>query len=99
MWPVPRRASGSPPPVDIRLVSTHDEFAACEAMSRDIWSAAERNVVPRELRLTMQHDGGIVQVAFLSKGRLVGFCFGVLGRRDDQLGWCAHQPGVLDDDR
>src|SRR5438309_2357870 len=43
MWPVPPRASASPPPVDIRLVRTHDEFAACEAMSRDIWGAAERN--------------------------------------------------------
>ena len=47
------------PPVDIRLVRTHDEFAACEAMSRDIWGAAERNVVPRELLLTMQHNGGL----------------------------------------
>jgi len=59
MWPVPPRTSGSPP-VEIRLVRTHDEFAACEAMSRDIWGAAERNVVPRELLLTMQHNGGLV---------------------------------------
>src|SRR6266516_301995 len=94
MWPVPPHASASPPPVDIRLVSTHDEFAACEAMSRDIWGAAERNVVPRELLLTIQHNGGLVHGAFLSTGRLVGFCFAFLCRRDGQLRLCSHQLGV-----
>src|ERR1700736_3934811 len=108
MWRVPPRSSGSPdlPPVDpspsrdvapveIRLVRTHDEFAACEAMSRDIWGAAERNVVPRELLLTMQHNGGLVHGAFLPTGRLVGFCFAFLGVRDGQLRLCSHQLGVL----
>ena len=83
------------PPVEVRLVRTHDEFAACEAMSRDIWGAAERNVVPRELLLTMQHNGGLVHGAFLSTGRLVGFCFAFLGMRDGQLRLCSHQLGVL----
>ena len=83
------------PPVDIRLVRTHDEFAACEAMSRDIWGAAERNVVPRELLLTMQHNGGLVHGAFLPQSRLVGFCFAFLGRREAQLRLCSHQLGVL----
>src|SRR5438874_8315613 len=96
MWPVPSRASASPPPVDIRLVRTHDEFAACEAMSRDIWGAAERNVVPHELLLTIQHNGGLVHGAFLPAGQLVGFCFAFLGRRDGQLRLCSHQLGVLE---
>jgi len=108
MWRVPPRSSGSrdlppvePSPsgdaasVEIRLVRTHDEFAACEAMSRDIWGAAERNVVPRELLVTMQHNGGVVHGAFLPQGRLVGFCFAFLGRRDGQLRLCSHQLGVL----
>ena len=108
MWRVPPRSSGSrdlppaePSPsrnvagVEIRLVRTHDEFAACEAMSRDIWGAAERNVVPRELLLTMQHNGGLVHGAFLPLGRLIGFCFGFLGMRAGQLRLCSHQLGVL----
>ena len=97
MWRVPPRSSGPPdvPPVEVRLVRTHDEFAACEAMSRDIWGAAERNVVPRELLLTMQHNGGLVHGAFLPGGRLVGFCFAFLGMRDGQLRLCSHQLGVL----
>src|ERR1700680_5146567 len=88
MWPVP-------PEVEVRLVRSHDEFAACEAMSRDIWGAAQRNVVPRELLLTMQLNGGLVHGAFLPDGRLVGFCFAFAGVRDGQLRLCSHQLGVL----
>jgi predicted GNAT superfamily acetyltransferase len=83
------------PPVEIRLVRSHEEYAACEAMSRDVWGAAERNVVPRELLLTIQLNGGLVHGAFEPDGRLVGFCFAFLGRRDGRLRLCSHQLGVL----
>src|SRR5439155_1418312 len=96
MWRVPPDVSGSRHfPVEVRLVRSHDEFAACEAMSRDIWGAAERNVVPRELLLTIQLNGGLVHGAFAPDGRLVGFCFALLGRRDGQLRLCSHQLGVI----
>ena len=74
---------------------TQAEYAACEAMSRDVWGAAERNVVPRELLLTMQLNGGLVHGAFRPDGRPVGFCFAFLGRRDGQLRLCSHQLAVL----
>jgi len=83
------------PPVEIRLVQSQQEYAACEAMSRDVWGAAERNVVPRELLLTMQLNGGLVHGAFRPDGALVGFCFAFLGRRDGQLRLCSHQLAVL----
>ena len=93
---VPPDVSGSRDfPVEVRLVRSHDEFAACEAMSRDVWGAAERNVVPRELLLTIQLNGGLVHGAFVPDGRLVGFCFAFLGRRDGQLRLCSHQLGVV----
>jgi predicted GNAT superfamily acetyltransferase len=82
------------PEVEIRQVASHQEFAACEAMSRDIWGAAERNVVPRELLLTMQLNGGLVHGAFLNNGRLIGFCFGFAGIRNGRLRLCSHQLGV-----
>lgn len=71
------------------------EFAACEAMSRDIWGAAERNVVPRELLLTMQQNGGLVHGAFLRSGELIGFSFAFAGLRSGRLRLCSHQLGVL----
>src|SRR6202011_5083860 len=88
MWRVP-------PEVEVRLVRSHGEFAACEAMSREIWGAAERNIVPRELLLTMQQNGGLVHGAFRADGRLGGFCFAFLGMRNGQLRLCSHQLGVI----
>ena len=70
------------------------EYAACEAMSRNIWGAAERNVVPRELLLTIQLNGGLVHGAFLPDNRLIGFCFGFAGLRDGRIRLCSHQLGV-----
>lgn len=87
--------ANAPPPVAVRLVAGADEFAACEAMSRDVWGAAERNVVPRELLLTMQANGGLVHGAFLASGELIGFCFGFAGLRAGRLRLCSHQLAVL----
>src|SRR3989442_13798918 len=95
VWRVPPPLSGARPQVEVRLARSHAEFAACEALSRDIWGAAERNVVPRELLLTMQLNGGLVHGAFLPDGRLVGFCFAFAGVRDGQLRLCSHQLGVI----
>ena len=83
------------PPIAIRLALTQEEYAGCEELSRSIWGAAERNVVPRELMLTMQVNGGIVQGAWLPDGTIVGFVFGFLGERDGTLRLCSHQLGVL----
>jgi predicted GNAT superfamily acetyltransferase len=82
-------------PVEVRLVRSHEEYAACERMSRDVWGVAERNIVPRELLLTMQLNGGLVHGAFLPDGRLVGFCFAFAGLRQGRLRLCSHQLGVL----
>jgi predicted GNAT superfamily acetyltransferase len=97
MWRVPPPFSGSlaRPQVEVRLARSHAEFAACEDLSRDIWGASERNVVPRELLLTMQLNGGLVHGAFLPDGRLVGFCFGFAGLREGKLRLCSHQLGVI----
>lgn len=83
------------PAVAVRLVAGAAEFAACEAMSRNIWGATERNVVPRELLLTMQQNGGLVHGAFLPSGELIGFCFAFAGVRSGRLRLCSHQLGVL----
>jgi len=64
-------------------------------MSRDIWGAAERNVVPRELLLTMQINGGLVLGAFGPAQRMVGFVFGFAGVRGGRLRICSHQLGVM----
>ena len=79
---------------EVRLVRTDAEYAGCEEAMREIWGAAERNVVPRELLKTMQLNGGVVAGAFTPDGALVGFVFGFLGMRDGRLRLCSHQLGV-----
>jgi predicted GNAT superfamily acetyltransferase len=79
----------------VRLVRSHDEYAQCEQMGRDVWGVSDRNIVPRELLLTMQLNGGLVHGAFLPDGRLVGFCFAFAGLRDGMMRLCSHQLAVL----
>lgn len=90
-----RRASPLTEAVEVRLVRTHAEYGDCEQLGRQIWGVSDRNIVPRELLLTMQLNGGLVHGAFLPDGRLVGFCFGFAGVRDGRLRLCSHQLGVL----
>jgi predicted GNAT superfamily acetyltransferase len=81
--------------VEIRPVATHSEFAACEAVSRAVWGTDGRNVVPRELLLAMEHNGGVVLGAFAGSGELCGFVVGFLGQRDGAVRLWSHQLGVL----
>ena len=81
--------------IEVRRVRNHEEYAACERMSREVWGVAERNIVPRELLLTMQLNGGLVHGAFLPDQRLVGFCFAFAGVREGRLRLCSHQLGVV----
>ena len=81
--------------IEVRRVRNHEEYAACERMSREVWGVAERNIVPRELLLTMQLNGGLVHGAFLPDERLVGFCFAFAGVREGRLRLCSHQLGVV----
>ena len=74
---------------------THEEYADCEQMGRQVWGVSDRNIVPRELLLTMQLNGGLVHGAFLPDGRLVGFCFAFAGLRDGRMRLCSHQLAVL----
>jgi predicted GNAT superfamily acetyltransferase len=80
--------------VVVRPVGSMAEFAACEELSREIWGTAGRNVVPRELLLTMQRNGGVVLGAFDGGGELCGFVFGFVGLRDGQLRLSSHQLAV-----
>src|SRR5438270_2646277 len=81
--------------IEVRRVRNHEEYAACERMSRDVWGVAERCVVTRELGRTMGLSGGLVRGAFLPGGRLVGFCVAFAGVREGRLRLCSHQLGVV----
>jgi len=79
----------------IRPIAAHSEFATCEEISRIVWGTRGQNVVPRELLMTVQRNGGLVLGAFERSGDLAGFVFGFLGMRDGRLRLCSHQLAVL----
>jgi len=79
----------SAPPCAIRPVATIAEYDACEEIQRKAWGYQDIDVVPTNELLSVAKAGGLVlgafaQAAAAAQGepqeRLIGFCFGLLGR-------------------
>ncbi|MFV9505081.1 MAG: hypothetical protein AB4911_11015 [Oscillochloridaceae bacterium umkhey_bin13] len=83
--------------IEIRLITTLAEYAACEVIQRTVWG--HMGVVPDHMLLTVQRNGGIVLGAFdqaAPGAPLVGFVFGFLGRSEDgRLKHASHMAAVL----
>lgn len=67
--------------IEIRALSTHDEFRACVAMQREIWGEGFGEVVPASILMVAQKVGGVCAGAFDRNGEMVGFVFGISGVR------------------
>jgi len=66
-------------PLTIRPVSTIVEYDACEEIQRRAWGYRDIDVVPTNELISVERSGGLVLGAFLG-ARMVGFCFGLVGR-------------------
>ncbi|NKB88011.1 MAG: hypothetical protein GKS06_07310 [Acidobacteria bacterium] len=67
----------------IRPVGSIAEFHACEDLQRQAWGfGGDLDIIPLTQMLAAQKAGGVVLGAFSSAGRLLGFCYGFIGRRD-----------------
>jgi predicted GNAT superfamily acetyltransferase len=63
--------------VEIRLVSTIDEYVACEELQYHAWQMADyRESVPLHMLLAGHKAGGVLLGAFAG-AEMVGFCFGI----------------------
>ncbi len=62
----------------IRLLETAEEMSAVESLQSLVWSAADLDVVPKDLLLAVVHNGGLAIGAFAEE-RLVGVVFGFPG--------------------
>lgn len=74
-------ARALPTAVEIRLVSTAREYAACVELQRETWGAGYQGVVPATILDLANKLGGVVAGAFLDD-RLLGFVFGMAGWED-----------------
>jgi chorismate synthase len=66
--------------VEIRPLATHDEYAACVALQREIWGREFTDTVSPSVLQIAQRIGGVSSGAF-EGGRLMGFVFGLTGVR------------------
>ncbi len=62
----------------IRLLETAEELSEVESLQSLVWSAADLDVVPKDLMLAVIHNGGLAIGAFVDE-KLVGVVFGFPG--------------------
>lgn len=74
----------------IRRVETIAEYDACEEIQRRAWGYKDIDVVPTNELISVVKAGGLVLGGFDgASGRMVGFCFGIVGR-DPESGKVYH---------
>ncbi len=81
----------------IRILSTFDEFRRAEIIQRDIWDITDyTEIVPKDVLIIAQKNGGLTLGAFNPANEMVGVLFGFPGRKPDQP-WkhCSHMMGVI----
>lgn len=87
-------------PIVIEHVHTIEAYRAIEELQRDVWGAEDIEIIPLDVMLTAQKNGGIVLGAYdtttTPEPTLVGFTFGFLGLSPTgELKLCSHIAGVL----
>jgi predicted GNAT superfamily acetyltransferase len=87
-----------PANIRIRDLVTVPEIAPVEELQMQVWGKEPRSIVPVNLLYIAANCGGILLGAFHEE-TLVGFAFGLLGRKDGELYHASHMLGVLPDYR
>lgn len=76
---------------EIRSLEKPEEFKKCENAQKAIWGGLS---VASEVMLVTQKAGGAVLGAFIH-GKLVGFIYALLARRNGQISHWSHMMGIL----
>jgi predicted GNAT superfamily acetyltransferase len=76
---------------EIKILENAEEFRKCETAQKSIWGGLS---VAAEVMLVTQKAGGAVLGAFV-KGKLVGFIYALLARRNGQIIHWSHMMGIL----
>jgi predicted GNAT superfamily acetyltransferase len=81
-------------PVTLRELRSMDDYAACVLLQRDTWGREYSDVVPASLLKVGQMVGGVSAGAFTTGERLVGFVYGLSGKRDGRVIHWSHMLAV-----
>lgn len=79
--------------VVVRACEGLQEFRACVALQKDIWSEADLEIVPDTIFVVAEHAGGQILGAFDAE-RLVGFTLSMPGIRNGVAYLHSHMTGV-----
>jgi predicted GNAT superfamily acetyltransferase len=82
----------------VRACHGLDEFRACVALQKEIWSEADLEIVPDTIFVVAAHTGGQTLGAFDGK-RLIGFTLSMPGLRNGAPYLHSHMTGVVADYR
>lgn len=86
------RAPSDARPIELRRLSTQDDYAAAVALQRETWGDQFDELVPSTILHVVQKVGGVAAGAFAPDGRMLGFVFGITGVRHGRL---AHWSDML----
>ncbi len=81
------------PGIDIRLLTSLEEFIRCVDLQRRLWGCPERELVPSEMFVVAGMVGGHTLGAFAGN-ELVGFDLASPGLRDGTVFLCSHLTAV-----
>jgi len=80
--------------MQIRKLSTPEEYLEAEALQKTVWHFPDREIVPLNELVVLQKHGGLVLGAF-EGGRMIAFCFGCPGYRDGKVYHYSRMLGVM----
>ena len=81
--------------VEIRPLSSPDDYEQCVKLQRVIWGRDFTELVPPAMLKITTKVGGVTAGAFTSSGELVGFVYGVSGLRNGRPAHWSHMLAVL----
>lgn len=81
----------------IRALSTVEEFLHAETLQREVWMMTDNtDVVPKDLMIVVQKNGGLALGAYNFSNEMIAFLFGFPGfTTNHQFKHCSHMMGVL----
>lgn len=91
----PRSTALSEDEYSLRTLTGFDDFDACVELQKVTWGNDFNELVPPAIMKITQHVGGILVGAFDEDERLVGFVYGITGRRDGRPVHWSHMLAVL----